>query len=352
MNYINLKWKRGSASGYTDILPVPLLQHRGETSLAEHEVLGPDGSRTTVQCLVNISEGVADLDYESFTDHNLAKGKELGVLRLHFGNRDHTVIRKTEWKARSKVVFKVADTEVLNGSSSSERPTIFNKREDAAQFFAWTAANPTGFVLNWPKSGITASMNVVFHKSACGTLAKRSFPNPSWHKICAPRLLVLTEWARSLRRFEHDPSVHACGDCFKLGASEFEVAAKSPTGVIDLAVDDELPDRVEVKLLRIVRDTLLARQIKALHLQVCQLCPTVIELPGGGRYAEAHHLRPLGGEHRGPDKSENIICVCPTCHAKLDYGVIPLLRSEIRETAGHFIGDEFIQYHNEQVFCR
>jgi hypothetical protein len=351
MNFINLKWKNGSASGYTDILPIPLLQCRGEIGLAEHEVLGPDGRRTTVQCRVNVSESFADLDYEPFRDHNLAKGMELGVLRLHFANRDHTIVRKAEWKAFGEAEFKETDTEVVSSASSSE-PVIFNKREDRTLFLAWTASNPNGFVLNWPKTGITASTNVKFHKSACSLFAERSFPTPEWHKVCAPSLATLIGWARSQRRFEHDPPTHACSDCFTQGASEFELATQSPTGVIDLAVDDELPDRVEVKLLRIVRDTLLARQIKALHLHVCQLCPTVIEIPGGGRYAEAHHLKPLGGEHRGPDKSENIMCVCPTCHAKLDYGVISLRRSDIRETAGHFIGDEFIQYHNDQVFSR
>ena len=350
MNFINLKWKHGSASGYTDIVPVSLLQRRGATALAEHGVLGPKGGSTTVRCSVNVSEGFADLDYEPFAIDNLAKEMEIGVLRLHFSNRDHTFVRKAEWKAHGDVDFERADLEVGTSRTASDDPTIFNKREQKAQFFAWTAANPTGFVLNWPKSGITASMHVVFHRSSCTILAKRSFPTTDWHKVCAGDLSALAGWARSRRRFEHDPAVHACDHCFTEGASEFESATKGLIDIVDLAVDDEPPDRVEVKLLRIVRDTVLSRAIKALHVHECQLCPTIIELPGGGRYAEAHHLKPLGGEHRGPDRSGNIMCVCPTCHAKLDYGVIPLRRSDIREAEGHTIGDEFIQYHNDHVY--
>ena len=158
------------------------------------------------------------------------------------------------------------------------------------------------------------------------------------------------EWVRSQGQLEPDLTVHPCDKCFKQDAAEYEQASKEPSIIADLAVDDEPPDRVEVKLLRVVRDTVLSRAIKALHVHECQLCQAIIELPGGGRYAEAHHLKPLGGEHRGPDRSENIMCVCPTCHAKLDYGVIPLRRSDIHAAVGHTIGDEFIQYHNDHVY--
>jgi predicted HNH restriction endonuclease len=74
-----------------------------------------------------------------------------------------------------------------------------------------------------------------------------------------------------------------------------------------------------------------------------------LEASSGDRYAEAHHLKPLGAPHNGPDIANNIICVCPNCHAKLDYGImrieIPKLNLDIR----HKIGAEFINYHNNNI---
>ena len=113
--------------------------------------------------------------------------------------------------------------------------------------------------------------------------------------------------------------------------------------------DQRVPDRVPTTIQRIIRDTALSKRIKQLHESSCQLCSTVIELPGGGRYAEAHHLRPLGSPHDGPDSGQNLICVCPTCHAKLDFGVITLRRSDLRSAIGHSLAQEFLDYHNHQI---
>jgi hypothetical protein len=113
--------------------------------------------------------------------------------------------------------------------------------------------------------------------------------------------------------------------------------------------DQRIPDRIATTTQRIIRDTALSKRIKRLHEWSCQLCSTVIELPGGGRYAEAHHLRPLGSPHDGPDSDQNLVCVCPTCHAKLDFGVIPLRRSDFRLVSGHSVAQQFIDYHNNTI---
>lgn len=42
-------------------------------------------------------------------------------------------------------------------------------------------------------------------------------------------------------------------------------------------------------------------------------------MPGGQRYSEAHHIRPLGDLHRGNDVKENIVILCPNHHAEFDY---------------------------------
>lgn len=109
------------------------------------------------------------------------------------------------------------------------------------------------------------------------------------------------------------------------------------------------PDRVAATTYRILRDTELARQVKILHGFKCQICGDSILLPDGKSYAEAHHIRPLGSPHEGPDIAENILCLCPNHHVMLDYGAIPINAVELRHVAGHSVGDPFVAYHNSQI---
>lgn len=111
------------------------------------------------------------------------------------------------------------------------------------------------------------------------------------------------------------------------------------------------PERQESTTCRILRDTNLARRVKLLHGFQCQLCGYSIVLPDGSRYAEAHHIRPLGDPHRGPDVIENIVCLCPNHHIELDYGVRPLLSDDLHVVLGHAVGEVYLRYHNE-VICK
>jgi len=102
---------------------------------------------------------------------------------------------------------------------------------------------------------------------------------------------------------------------------------------------------------RIIRDTVRSRAIKRLHGYVCQICkqkPFV--LPNGELYAEAHHIMPLGTPHRGPDASSNIICVCPNCHAMVDYGVIQLDLDSLNTDDRHVVKNGFVEYHNSRIY--
>jgi putative restriction endonuclease len=76
-------------------------------------------------------------------------------------------------------------------------------------------------------------------------------------------------------------------------------------------------------VLRIVRDTRQARRIKELYDYRCQMCG--IRLEGlAGPYAEAAHIRPLGAPHRGPDTTDNILCLCPNHHVLFDHGGVAI----------------------------
>lgn len=110
------------------------------------------------------------------------------------------------------------------------------------------------------------------------------------------------------------------------------------------------PDRLLVNTYRILRDTELARKIKALHKNICQLCGQTIALKYETTYAEAHHIKPLGSPHNGPDVSENIIVLCPNHHVMMDYGAIRLEKRDLHSIQGHLINCDYIAYHNDQIF--
>ena len=77
-------------------------------------------------------------------------------------------------------------------------------------------------------------------------------------------------------------------------------------------------------------------------------------------YAEVHHIRPLGGDHKGLDDESNMIVVCPTHHAYFDFGV-PRFLSTKRVKIGnetfkllskHNLDKDNLDYHNEILFGR
>jgi hypothetical protein len=114
-------------------------------------------------------------------------------------------------------------------------------------------------------------------------------------------------------------------------------------------IDIDPPSRVVATTYRILRDTAVARKLKADHEYRCQICDTTIRLPDGTRYAEVHHLRPLGSPHDGPDVRENMVVLCPNHHAMCDYRVIRLSAQRLRPIAGHLVDPKFIAYHNHRV---
>ncbi len=104
------------------------------------------------------------------------------------------------------------------------------------------------------------------------------------------------------------------------------------------------PDRVKQETYRILRDTSLARSVKEENQYRCQLCGAKLELNDKTPYAEAHHVKPLGAPHNGPDVRQNILCVCPNHHVLLDYGAIQLDESRLAK-----IEKEYIRYHNGTI---
>ena len=85
-----------------------------------------------------------------------------------------------------------------------------------------------------------------------------------------------------------------------------------------LARGEELPAlRKSASVTRLVRNSAVARSVKKLYADTCQMCGLQLRT-AAGTYSEAAHIRPLGIPHRGPDSLSNLLCLCPNCHTQFD----------------------------------
>ncbi|NBM16788.1 YDG/SRA domain-containing protein [Streptomyces sp. GC420] len=113
---------------------------------------------------------------------------------------------------------------------------------------------------------------------------------------------------------------------------------------------------------RLARDTAVTRRVKALHNDTCQICNLrMLVSPAGVAYSEAAHIQALGKPHCGPDVIENVLCLCPNCHARFDRGALHISDDlnvidgltlkcvgRLRSTVGHEIGIQFVRQHRRR----
>ena len=88
-------------------------------------------------------------------------------------------------------------------------------------------------------------------------------------------------------------------------------------------------------VVRIVRDTKIALDIKKLYDFKCQICGTALKTKSG-YYAEGAHIKPLGKPHNGDDSLSNILCLCPNHHVMLDKGSLSI--NDNFDLIGHVSG--------------
>jgi putative restriction endonuclease len=133
------------------------------------------------------------------------------------------------------------------------------------------------------------------------------------------------------------------------------VSESSPINFKENEDTSEAP-RVEYTSTRIIRETKIAKQVKDLYGYECQVCRQSIELPTGGRYAEAAHIKPLGKPHNGPDIIDNLLCLCPNHHLMFDkycYSINPEslalvgIEGDLFVKEFHSLDKVYIKYHYE-----
>lgn len=120
------------------------------------------------------------------------------------------------------------------------------------------------------------------------------------------------------------------------------------------------PQYAVTTISRRVRDSALAREVKAMYSNCCQACGTAVPGIGNRFYSEGAHVRPLGRPHLGQDHLENLLCLCPNHHSEMDLGGMVILDdfrlahtsdsrafSELSFRPGHTIDGENVRYQRQ-----
>lgn len=131
----------------------------------------------------------------------------------------------------------------------------------------------------------------------------------------------------------------------------YTLFTESQRRTIILNFKDEI-DEESVRVIRqigvIVRDYTLVQQVKKKYDNTCQICGLRLKIDQTLFYSEVHHIKPLGSPYNGPDKIENMLCVCPNCHIQLDLGAIRIDSQKLK-LKKHLINEEYISYHNTNI---
>lgn len=142
---------------------------------------------------------------------------------------------------------------------------------------------------------------------------------------------------------------------FKLVYSGDNENKEEPEISIELKNKKQKSERKEGTVLRIIRDTEIAVNIKKIYNFNCQICNFFIKTKNG-LYAEGAHIKPLGKPHNGYDSTDNILCLCPNHHVMFDKGAFSInddfkligeLSGNLNVHPKHIIDLNNLKYHRE-----
>ncbi|MCD9817680.1 HNH endonuclease [Bradyrhizobium japonicum] len=108
------------------------------------------------------------------------------------------------------------------------------------------------------------------------------------------------------------------------------VPSPSPTATsseaewLDQDGSDETVERSVVSRLAQKRNRKIASQLRLHYKHACMFCGVRLQVGEGRFYSEAAHVKPLGKPHDGPDKTDNLLVLCPNHHLQFDRGVLRL----------------------------
>jgi 5-methylcytosine-specific restriction endonuclease McrA len=105
---------------------------------------------------------------------------------------------------------------------------------------------------------------------------------------------------------------------------------------------DAVPRRKRAVSERVARPGAITDYLKQLHHYTCQLCGQKGFIQANGtRYVEAHHILELHKLIPGSYCSDNIVIVCPNCHARLHYATVSFSIINSEEVVVNINGIDF-----------
>lgn len=103
--------------------------------------------------------------------------------------------------------------------------------------------------------------------------------------------------------------------------------------ILKLLATNLPPQRIERVVSKIVRDPKKAQLIKESKNYICEVCERTPFIQENGKpYAEADHIKPLGGDCGGLDTPENMRCLCAQCHAVITHGSSEAVGELLKDT--------------------
>lgn len=133
------------------------------------------------------------------------------------------------------------------------------------------------------------------------------------------------------------------------------------TSLTSTASGSGVPRKIKVLHERVVRDTRMARKIKRLYGNQCQICGLRLKIGTDIYYSEGAHIQPLGSPYNGPDIEQNILCLCPNHHVQFDNHEVSIepgtlsisgTIGSLRLAPGHRLGREYLEYHYKRYVDR
>jgi len=179
---------------------------------------------------------------------------------------------------------------------------------------------PQALFLAWDRSTLRGG------PLECGALLD-SLSHREIHKLLGvPEDEVLAAQDELVRLYVDVGGIARIQKGFAAAAPVAETAAEAGREWLDQEESDAVVARQIVSRLAQKRDRRKAAGLRAHYESTCMFCETRLQIGPGRFYCEAAHIKALGKPHDGPDKTGNMIVLCPNHHLQFDRGMIRLRR--------------------------
>lgn len=118
---IEVQWKSGIASGYTDVFPLDEFARLITDAERAHLVRGPRGGKHNARFRLKVTSYAAEMDYSAFPAYNKRHGMERGIMRFRFTDNARTDVESIWWNDQPVgAEAKVLTVKVSEASSLGE----------------------------------------------------------------------------------------------------------------------------------------------------------------------------------------------------------------------------------------